>query len=303
MLSPYINPKEINNGAGITSRLADTTPIGMFGALDKRNEVNIAGVTVRSAINTAKSIMDSVANLLGSRSPYYIIGEIPKEEYEGGNESKLNLTSWVGGQLVRAVTQNMFTADDNIQQGVIIDCLGDVTSTISVKFTQNPLYYQTDNVIDSRLREPIKLRATVAVSNYLTDDVRGAISNLVGQLDPTGIVNRMANRELYDGLTRSQYALRKLRGLMESGMPFTVYTPHGYYENMLIQSITPKTNEDSMDMLLCDVEFVEAIMYMPYYNQSSDAAVKQAAGTEVTKEASGEEAAKKTEVISNTKGA
>ena len=56
-----------------------------------------------------------------------------------------------------------------------------------------------------------------------------------------------------------------------------------------------------MDMLLCDIEFVEAIMYMPYYNQTTAKQVKEAAHTEVTAENSGEKAKAKTEAIAKTK--
>jgi hypothetical protein len=51
---------------------------------------------------------------------------------------------------------------------------------------------------------------------------------------------------------------------MENGKPFTVYTPHGYYENMLIQSLSPRTDESNMDMLLCDITYQEAILSAPY---------------------------------------
>ena len=301
MLSPYIDPRQINNGAGISSKLVDDTMLNQFGDLDKRNELGVVGkYSLRTVVNTTKSITDSIANLAGSRSPYYIIGEIPESVSTGRTSTadRLNSGSWIGGMLVRAITQNALTKTE--QKGVIIDCLGDVNSTIAVKFTQNPLYYQTDNVIDSRLREPIKLRATVGVSNYLSDNITGA-GQALAELDPTGTVNQLANHWLYDGMTRSQYALTQLRVLMETGAPFTVYTPHGYYENMLIQSLSPKTNENTMDMLLCEIEFVEAIMYMPYYNQSTSSGVKEAAKSQVTEDNSGKKAKEKTEIIGGTK--
>lgn len=307
-LSPYLDPRSLNNGATVTAALSKDIGLSdLYGDLDKRKE---AGVLLKNsanseygmtyAINTAKSMMDSLGDLLGSRTPYYIIGEIPKSAMSDEAKTFANTSdSWVGGQLVRAITQNAFSKTK--QEGVIIDCLGDIESTISVQFTSNPLFYQTSSVIDSRIREPIKLKATVGVSNYLSDDLRGAVGNALSGLDPTGTVGILRDAALYDGQTRAQYALMRLRKLMETGMPFTVYTPHGYYDNMLIQSITPRTNESTMDMLLCDITFSEIIMYMPYYNQSTSKGVKQAAGTEVSEDNSGEKAKKDVDTINKTK--
>lgn len=307
-LSPYLDPRSLNNGATVTAALSETIGLSSrYGDLDKQKEVGVRlknsanseyGVTY--AINTAKSMMDSIGNLLGSRAPYYIIGEIPEDEMSDSQKARANNSdSWIGGQLVRAISQNAFSKTK--QEGVIIDCLGDVESTISVQFTSNPLFYQTSSVIDSRIREPIRLKATVGVSNHLSDDALGALANDISALDPTGTLSTAANALLYGGQTRAQYALTNLRKLMETGMPFTVYTPHGYYDNMLIQSITPKTNESTMDMLLCDIVFSEIIMYMPYYNQSTVESLKKAAGTEVSVDNSGEKAAADVNTISKTK--
>lgn len=300
-LSPYLDPRSLNNGATVTAALSETIGLsGLYGDLDKRGELSVAGFGVTSILNTAKSMMDSLGDLLGSRTPYYIIGEIPEDAMDDKKKAFANTSdSWVGGQLVRAISQNAFSKTK--QEGIIIDCLGDVESTISVQFTSNPLFYQTSSVIDSRIREPIKLKATVGVSNYLSDDARGAARNIVSGLDPTGALDAAGNMIMYGGQTRAQDALTRLRKLMETGMPFTVYTPHGYYDNMLIQSITPRTNESTMDMLLCDITFSEIIMYMPYYNQSTSKGVKQAAGTEVSKDNSGEKAKKDVDTINKTK--
>lgn len=300
-LSPYLDPRSLNNGATVTAALSETVGLsGLYGDLDKRGELSVAGFGVTSILNTAKSMMDSLGDLLGSRTPYYIIGEIPESAMNDEAKAFANTSdSWVGGQLVRAISQNAFSKTK--QEGVIIDCLGDVESTISVQFTSNPLFYQTSSVIDSRIREPIKLKATVGVSNYLSDDGLGAARNILSGLDPTGTIGTLGNVMLYGGQTRAQNALTELRKLMETGMPFTVYTPHGYYDNMLIQSITPRTNESTMDMLLCDITFSEIIMYMPYYNQSTSKGVKQAAGTEVSEDNSGEKAKKDVDTINKTK--
>ena len=123
-----------------------------------------------------------------------------------------------------------------------------------------------NTVVDSRIRKPIQIRATVAISNYLADDAAGMAMNQVAAWDPTGVTDVARDQLLYGGMTRAQYALYKLRYLMENGRPFTVYTPHGYYENMLIQTLSPRTDESNMDMLLCDITYQEAILSAPYVN-------------------------------------
>lgn len=259
-LSPYINPPAINGALASTSKLGGLIyPDG----LDKRSTGYLQ--TTRNAIvnivDTAQDLADSVANLAGSRSPMYIIGEVPAEETIGQVESQY-IPDAISG-LVRAVSS---TLAGNQQDGVIIDGIGEVDGTFAVEFTSNPAVYKTNNIVDQRYRVPTKLRMTVMVSNYLNDDLVGAATDLVSALDPTGIISTASNILAYQGNTRAQYALYKLRYLMENAMPFTVYTPHGIYENMLIKSLNPRTDAEKMDMLYCVVDFQEIIFYTPYSN-------------------------------------
>lgn len=250
------------NGLGtMTTNKVGSTLWGDDG-LDKRN----SGIreTASNIINTVSSVADTISNALGNRNPYYIIGEVP-------NEGKAS--SWVEKYLgsvganigvVRAVTK---LKDGNKQDGVIIDCLGDVDGSSSVEFTQNPIMYVTNGVTDSRLRKPATVNAVVAVSNYLADDALEEATNaLARSVDITGgwMTNVLTSNLFYGGNTRAQYALYRLRWLMENGIPFTVHTPHGIYENMLIKSIKPRTDAAKMDMLYATIEFEEIIMYTTY---------------------------------------
>lgn len=263
MLSAYISPEGINGGVSVSSLITEYVYKENYGALDKRADSSAEGIVNQTvnAINTAKTITDTITNALGVRSPYYVIGEISDAKY--GNSL---FTETIYGNVIRAV-QDITTEKE--QDGVIIDCLGDVNATISVEFTKNPVLFQSTTVSDSRMRKPTTLRATVAVSNNLSDDLIGSAAAGISALDPTGTVATLANHLLNSGNTRAQSALYKLRYLMENGKPFTVYTPHGYYENMLITSLAPKTNEGTMDMLLCDITFQEVIMYRPYFDGTS----------------------------------
>ncbi len=238
---------------------------GHHDTLDKRITATSGGafgnfVNTVQTIDAAKDVAETIANAVGLRSPYFVIGEIPKsagQQYIWSNYDK----AMVG--VVRAVS-NAYNRWDTTQQGVIIDCLGDVSANMSVEFTTKPLVYLTNSVVDSRVRKPTVVNATVAISNYLADDALGMTMNQAASWDPTGTLDVARDELLYGGFTRAQYALYRLRWLMENGQPFTVYTPHGYYENMLIQSIKPKTDESNMDMLLCDITYQEAILAAPY---------------------------------------
>lgn len=262
MLSPYLKPEAINGGMGVSARLVANVLYGTDDALDKRNSENSAWVKAVKIIDASKDVAETIANALGIRSPYFVIGEIPRQ---AGAKTIWSTQDRTALGVIRAVAQDYTKfAGGNEQEGVIIDCLGDVTADIAVEFTSRPIFYQSSTVIDSRVRKPVVVKATVAVSNHLSDDLKGQALTQAANLDATGALELAKNILLYGGNTRAQYALYKLRWLMENGKPFTVYTPHGYYENMLIQSIKPHTTSTTMDMLLCDIVYQEAILTAPY---------------------------------------
>lgn len=249
------------NGAGtsLTNKLGQMV-LG-DDQLDKRNNSGQRRENLTSTINTIASMSDTISNALGNRNPYYIIGEIPYESKWGDFSEKY--LGAVGGA-VRAVSKLWY---GNVQEGVIIDCLGDVDGESSVEFTQSPIMYVTNAVTDSRLRKPATVSAVVCVSNYRSDSIiEETLNSMMSAVDVTGgFLTKTAGAAMfYGGNTRAQYALYRLRWLMENGQPFTVHTPHGIYENMLIKSIKPKTDATNMDMLYATVEFEEVIMYTTY---------------------------------------
>lgn len=259
MLSAYRNIKSLSDRLDGQDK---TTASGKdsYGDLDKRSSPN-AFQTLALVADTLKDIADTTANALGIRSPYYIIGEVPKEGNQQVRRGWSNYDKAAYG-VYRAVSNVINWSNE--QEGVIIDSLGDMSATISVEFTSKPLFYLTENAIDSRMRKPVMLKSTIAISNYLSDNAVGAAANLLAAYDPTGTLDLARDELLYAGNTRAQYALYRLRWLMENGIPFTVYTPHGYYENMLIESLNPRTDANNLDMLLCDITYKEAILAAPY---------------------------------------
>lgn len=231
-------------------------------ALDKRSfGKGTDAQKLTATVDAINDVSEMFSNALGKRSPYLTIGEIAKEDWFGGYSDYLGSA----GGAVRAI-QNLVSGVD--QEGVIIDCLGDVSGETSVEFTNNPMMFITNAVVDTRIRQPAKVTATIGISNYLSDDILGdmvnTLTNAIG-----GIGNGLINQLVNGGSTRAQAALYRLRWLMENGKPFTVHTPHGIYENMLIKSIKAKTDENTMDMLYADIEFQEVILYT-YYRESVD---------------------------------
>lgn len=252
----------LNGKFGANSVIAKT----LHGAdsLDKRNQDGFKDFT--DAISAINDVTDMFSSALGVKAPYLTIGEVQKNDWLDSSWYGQALNSSGFGAAVRAV-QNIAYGTE--QQGVIIDCLGDVSGETSVEFTSNPMMYITNGIVDSRIRQPAHVSATIGVSNYLADDILGDLLNVgtraLGNLGG-GLVNQLMN----GGSTRAQAALYRLRWLMENGKPFTVYTPHGVYENMLIKSIKPRTTDATMDMLYADIEFQEVILYSYYRNDITE---------------------------------
>lgn len=259
-LSPYFKPSVLNGGLfGADRRPAGTYTLGGQGKdFDKREASETAfNQTLSELVSSTKTISDMLTNALGTRSPYYLIGEI-----QSSSAGKMSARYFqdVLGNVVRAVT----SFDENNQQGVIIDGFGTVSGKIDVELTKNPVVFIGNSITDNRIRNPNTVTMTVYVSNLYNDDGIGATVNYLTSYDPTGIATEAVNALAKDGNTRAQRALYSLRTIQETGQPFTVYTPHGVYENMLIKSLSPKTTAENVDMLECDIVFQEIILFQPY---------------------------------------
>lgn len=261
-LVPTKFPTNLNSGGMLGSLLGKANvQQGIDGLVKTAGSSTLLG-TGRQAISFGKSIIDGISNLAGIRSPYFTIGEIRDEH------NNTFLGDSTAGNLYRAITSSAQ------QPGVIIDCLGDIDGTWAVEFTTNPVFYGTNTAVNSRVRVPTKLTAVVAISNYLSDDGLQSTVSAVAETYAGALGGAMANTLLYNGNTRAQYGLYKLINLMENGDPFTVYTPHGVYNNMLIKNIQVKTDDKTMDMLHATLTFEEIIMAQPYYNGDKNKLVK-----------------------------
>lgn len=229
--------------------------LGGEDAFDKNKGNSLLGVA--NYVDIATDVASEISNALGYRAPMYTIGEIPAEGTE-------EVSKWLPdslGNVVRAIGDAI---SGNEQDGVIIDGIEDFSGSFKMDLPKNAMLYRSSGITDQRVRTPCECKMKVYVSNYLSDDLLGSITNQVNALDPTGLLSKVTDNLLRSGgNTRAQNALYKLRSIQETGKPFRVYTPHCVYENMILKDITISTDADTMDTLVAELTFVELLMYAP----------------------------------------
>lgn len=229
--------------------------LGGEDAFDKNKGNSLLGVA--NYVDIATDVASEISNALGYRAPMYTIGEIPAEGTE-------EVSQWLPdslGNVVRAIGDAI---SGNEQDGVIIDGIEDFSGSFKMDLPKNAMLYRSSGLTDQRVRTPCECKMKVYVSNYLSDDLLGSVTNQINALDPTGLLSKVADNLLRSGgNTRAQNALYKLRSIQETGKPFRVYTPHCVYENMILKDITISTDADTMDTLVAELTFVELLMYAP----------------------------------------
>lgn len=259
--SPLKSKNLLNANVGVMSNMSKDSP-GNTDAFDKRNGSVTGGIT--EVVDAVLDTSDALSNALGMKSPYYKIGEInPLDDSQMFSAFGQNAL----GNVVRAVTSvaGQFGLVEGYQNGVVIDGFGVVSGNIDIKFTENPVLFVGGSISDGRYRTPNTVQMKVFVSNYYNDDLIGMGIDALGSALGLGSLTGMAkNIALYGGNSRAQQALYNLRKLQETGRPFVLYTPHGRYENMMIESLRPITDDKNVDMLECDITFKEVIMYEIY---------------------------------------
>ncbi|MBR2008270.1 MAG: hypothetical protein IKA01_09910 [Alistipes sp.] len=229
--------------------------LGGEDAFDKNKGNSLLGVA--NYVDIATDVASEISNALGYRAPMYTIGEIPAEGTE-------EVSQWLPdslGNVVRAIGDAI---SGNEQDGVIIDGIEDFSGSFKMDLPKNAMLYRSSGLTDQRVRTPCECKMKVYVSNYLSDDLLGSVTNQINALDPTGLLSKVTDNLLRSGgNTRAQNALYKLRSIQETGKPFRVYTPHCVYENMILKDITISTDADTMDTLVAELTFVELLMYAP----------------------------------------
>lgn len=267
-LSALLSPNLLNGGLfGAVKKEGGYAKDPTTNAFDKRSNEATKEFKTQNKISEYRAWIDMMSNALGVRSPYYTIGEI---QGTGVGQYVTRYMQNQVGDVIRAVTSTIDAFTGNGQAGVIIDGFGEISGRIDVEFSKNPVVFVSNSVTDNRIRTPNTVNMKVFVSNYYNDNGLGAAVDYLTSQDKTGIASETIKWLFNNGNTRAQEALYNLRRVQERGRPFTIYTPHGVYENMLIQSLKPKTTAENVDMLECDIVFQEVIMYEPYYDSEED---------------------------------
>lgn len=241
-----------------------------------RGGAKLGGLT-KGITNFTKSITDPIQDLLGVKGELYTIGYIPYQPFnESSSLGKLGnkaLRSGLGGGLMKAYNSAVsavnqipginITAGTAVQNGITIDGFFRFESELGVDLPTYPIQYQTD-INMHRIRKPDVVAMEVFISSYGRDDV---ITNVATEILNNDLVSLLTG--VNGDTARIRRKLNELRWLMQVGKPFTLYTPHNLYENMVLTKIRPRNDEQTMDGWSGVLEFREMIYYTDAYDSKS----------------------------------
>lgn len=205
---------------------------------------SIAG-NVGAGLNKVRLIKNrfgQLETLLGSKPEILLIGALQDKEI--ANQVANNFKS-IGDDLA-----NRLSADYK-QDGVAVDAIIDYQGEMSVTLTKNPVQKKAD-VSDHRIPQPKTLILELGVSNDVVTDLLGQAKKVAAGYASLLGLNLDDKRIL---------TYKKFEELMLRGRPFTVVTPHGIYENMLITKVKPHTTLETEGLFYGTVEFQEIIFF------------------------------------------
>lgn len=234
-----------------------------------RGGAKLGGVT-KGMTNAITSVTDPVQKLLGVKGQLYTIGYIglrqesgAKKIFRGGFAESLRKTYYSALDAVQRNSLGFFGIDEKrgaVQNGITIDGFFRFEGVMGVELPTYPIQYQTD-INMHRIRTPDTVAMEIFISAYGSDDI---VSDSIKELRNNDFVSLLAGE---DGNTaRIRRKLNELRWLMQAGKPFSLYTPHCIYENMVLTKIHPKNDEQTMDGWSGILEFKEII----YYTDAND---------------------------------
>ena len=183
-----------------------------------------------------------IESMLGTKPQILLIGALQDRGIL--NQVANNFRS-AGDDLV-----NRLSADYK-QDGVPVDAILDYQGEMSVTLTKNPVQKKAD-VSDHRIPQPKTLIIELGVSNDVVSDLLGQAKKVVAGYASLLGMNLDDKRIL---------TYKKFEELMLRGQPFTVITPHGIYENMLITKVKPHTTLETQGLFYGTVEFQELIFF------------------------------------------
>lgn len=230
-----------------------------------RAGAKLGGIT-KGITSGIKSVTDPVQELQGVKGQLYTIGYIglrpesgAKQIFRGGFiEEAIRKTYYSALDAAQRNSLGFFGIDEKrgaVQNGITIDGFFRFEGEMGVDLPTYPIQYQTD-INMHRIRTPDTVAMEVFVSAYGSDDI---VSDTVREIRNNNLVSLLTAES--GNTARVRRKIDEFRWLMQTGKPFSLYTPHCIYENMVLTKIKPKNDETSMDGWSGVLEFKEIIYY------------------------------------------
>ena len=189
-----------------------------------------------------KNQFQQIESMLGSKSQVLLIGAL---QNKNALDQIANNFMSIGDDLANSLST------EYKQDGVPVDAIVDYQGEMSVTLTKNPVQKKAD-VSDHRIPQPKTLVVELGVSNDVVSDLLGQAKKVVA-----GYASLLG----YNLDDKRIVTYKKFEELMLRGQPFTVVTPHGIYENMLITRVRPHTTLETEGLFYGTVEFQELIFF------------------------------------------
>lgn len=197
-----------------------------------------------------KNQFQQIESMIGARPKILLIGALQKSS------------------ISPQIANNFASLEDDLanslsikykQDGVPVDAIVDYQGEMSVTLTKNPVQKKAD-VSDHRIPQPKTLVVELGVSNDVVSDFLGQKKKMV-----TSYASLLG----YNLDDKRIVTYKNFEELMLRGQPFTVVTPHGIYENMLITKVKPHTTLETEGLFYGTVEFQELIFFEDLNSQGT----------------------------------
>lgn len=222
-----------------------------------------------------KSWTDPISELMGVKGELYTIGYIAAEWQEsspmlqnglvgGMIKAYQNAASQVNSLLGAAGLDSDITKFGlPVQNATTVDGFFRFEGNMDVQLPSYPIQFQT-NINMQRIRNPDVVSAEIFISSRMSDDIVEKTSRILSDNNLISLATGTDGDQ-----ARVRRKINELRWLQNNGRPFTYYTPHCVYENMVLKSIKPKNDEQTMDGFSAVLTFQEVIYYTNVYDSTS----------------------------------
>lgn len=203
-----------------------------------------------------KNQYHQIESMLSARPQILLIGAIQKSSV---SYDIANAYTSIGDDLANSLSA------EYKQDGVPVDAIIDYQGEMSVTLTKNPVQKKAD-ISDHRIPQPKTLVVELGVSNDVVSDLLGQFKKVTA-----GYASLLG----YNLDDKRIVTYKKFEELMLRGQPFTVVTPHGIYEDMLITKVKPHTTLENEGLFYGTVEFQELIFFEDLNKQGTSPQIKK----------------------------